>query len=91
MTRVAAGLALLMLLTSAASAQEPGCSQSDEGKLTNHGCYLNSDHLPTHRPSTTADGVAPAGATAKCADGAYSFSRHHSGTCSSHGGVAQFR
>ena len=30
----------------------------------------------------------PAGATARCSDGTYSFSQHHSGTCSYHGGVA---
>jgi hypothetical protein len=30
----------------------------------------------------------PAGATARCGDGTYSFSQHHSGTCSYHGGVA---
>jgi hypothetical protein len=30
----------------------------------------------------------PPGATARCRDGSYSFSRHHSGTCSHHGGVA---
>ena len=30
----------------------------------------------------------PPGATAKCRDGSYSFSQHHSGTCSHHGGVA---
>ena len=88
MTRVAVGLALLMLLDSAAYAQQAGCLQSDEGKLTNHGCYLNRDRQSTHRPSMSADGVAPMGATAQCADGAYSFSRHRSGTCSSHGGAA---
>jgi hypothetical protein len=38
-------------------------------------------------PSATA-GSAPAGATARCRDGTYSFSQHHSGTCSHHGGVA---
>lgn len=32
----------------------------------------------------------PNGATAKCRDGTYSFSAHRSGTCSRHGGVAQF-
>ncbi len=32
----------------------------------------------------------PNGATAKCKDGSYSFSAHRSGTCSRHGGVAQF-
>src|SRR5690348_3223019 len=30
----------------------------------------------------------PPGATARCRDGTYSFSRHRSGTCSHHGGVA---
>lgn len=47
--------------------------------------YTNSDgnkvQSPTHYDS------APAGATAKCRDGTYSFSQHRSGTCSHHGGV----
>jgi len=34
--------------------------------------------------------AAPPGATARCNDGTYSFSQHHSGTCSHHGGVAQW-
>ncbi len=33
---------------------------------------------------------APTGATARCRDGTYSFSKHHSGTCSRHGGVAMW-
>jgi hypothetical protein len=33
---------------------------------------------------------APPGATALCKDGTYSFSQTHSGTCSHHGGVAQW-
>jgi hypothetical protein len=33
---------------------------------------------------------APPGATAQCRDGSYSYSQHHSGTCSHHGGVAQW-
>lgn len=32
----------------------------------------------------------PPGATAQCRDGTYSFSQHHSGTCSHHGGVARW-
>jgi hypothetical protein len=49
--------------------------------------------------SSTATKSAPAaaegntdstGATAKCKDGTYSKSTHHSGTCSHHGGVAQW-
>lgn len=33
---------------------------------------------------------APKGATARCKDGTYSFSRHRSGTCSGHRGVSQW-
>ena len=32
-------------------------------------------------------GGPPPGATAMCRDGDYSYSTHHSGTCSGHGGV----
>lgn len=32
----------------------------------------------------------PVGATARCADGTYSFSQHRRGTCSHHGGVAKW-
>ena len=32
----------------------------------------------------------PPGATAICRDGDYSFSTHHTGTCSGHGGVSQW-
>ena len=39
---------------------------------------------PTYYPST------PAGASALCRDGTYSFSRNRRGTCSHHGGVARW-
>ena len=39
---------------------------------------------PTYYPS------APAGATARCVDGTYSFSQNRRGTCSHHGGVAKW-
>src|SRR6266702_346370 len=35
-------------------------------------------------------GAPPPGATAVCRDGSYSFSQTHSGTCSHHGGVAEW-
>ncbi|HEX3948619.1 MAG TPA: DUF3761 domain-containing protein [Steroidobacteraceae bacterium] len=41
-------------------------------------------------PSTPAGNTDPTGATAKCKDGTYSKSAHRSGTCSSHGGVAEW-
>lgn len=51
-----------------------------------NGTYVNSAGntvcSPYNAPST------PAGATAQCRDGTYSFSQSRSGTCSHHGGVA---
>jgi hypothetical protein len=41
-------------------------------------------------PTAAASNSDPTGATAKCKDGTYSKSQHHSGTCSSHGGVAEW-
>jgi hypothetical protein len=50
--------------------------------------YINSSGNCVPNPVEAP--VAPAGATAKCKDGEYSFSQHRSGTCSGHGGVAQW-
>ncbi|WP_074652553.1 DUF3761 domain-containing protein [Terriglobus roseus] len=48
--------------------------------------YSNVDGNRVRTPMAAPS--APAGSTAKCGDGAYSFSQHRSGTCSHHGGVA---
>jgi len=58
--------------------------------LSNNNTYTNSDGTEVHSPAYTSDNQAPAGATAQCADGTYSFSQHRSGTCSHHGGVARW-
>ena len=50
--------------------------------------YRNVDGVCVNRP-VAAPGP-PQGATAKCKDGAYSFSQHRQGTCSGHGGVAEW-
>ena len=50
--------------------------------------YVNSSGNCVPRPVQAAG--APSGASAKCKDGEYSFSQHRSGTCSGHGGVAQW-
>lgn len=53
-----------------------------------NGTYTNVDGNQVQRP--TYSDTVPAGATARCKDGSYSFSQHRSGTCSGHGGVAQW-
>jgi hypothetical protein len=50
--------------------------------------YRNVSGHRVHRPMHSNH--APAGATAHCRDGAYFFTEHHSGTCSHHGGVADW-
>jgi Protein of unknown function (DUF3761) len=54
-------------------------------------CYISKptgDCVPD--PEQAPGGVAPPGWHAQCRDGSYSFSEHHSGTCSGHGGVQQW-
>jgi hypothetical protein len=50
--------------------------------------YTNANGHRVHRP--VHSNQRPAGATAQCRDGAYSFSENHRGTCSHHGGVANW-
>ena len=57
--------------------------------LSNNRHYTNSEGQSVHSPAYS-NGGAPAGATARCQDGTYSFSQHRQGTCSHHGGVAQW-
>jgi hypothetical protein len=52
--------------------------------------YINSSGNTVQSPTKTQDNSVPAGATARCRDGSYSFSQHRSGTCSHHGGVANW-
>jgi Protein of unknown function (DUF3761) len=49
--------------------------------------YINVHGVWIPSPVWTVSGEAPPGATAQCADGAFSFSQSASGTCSHHGGV----
>lgn len=50
----------------------------------------NCAHDPAWTPGTPWGAWPPPGAVARCADGAYGFSRVHNGTCAGHGGVAQW-
>ncbi|WP_246798029.1 DUF3761 domain-containing protein [Burkholderia perseverans] len=85
---LAAAFAACLLAASSAGAYQP--APPDEAQLQEHGHYRNRDGDEVHSPAHTKDGRVPEGATAKCRDGSYSFSRHRSGTCSHHGGVAEW-
>ncbi|PXX56454.1 uncharacterized protein DUF3761 [Nocardia tenerifensis] len=52
------------------------------------GQYENIDQRCVPRPREAV--TPPVGATARCVDGAYSYSRHRSGSCSGHKGVAEW-
>ncbi|MCZ6451557.1 MAG: DUF3761 domain-containing protein [Deltaproteobacteria bacterium] len=62
-------------------AAQPATATGGRGYRNSKGDWVPS---PTHAPSP------PAGATARCRDGTYSFSRSRRGTCSHHGGVARW-
>jgi hypothetical protein len=64
-------------------------AQPQQDTLSNNNTYVNSDGNTVHSPAYSNSGV-PAGATAQCRDGSYSFSQHRSGTCSHHGGVMRW-
>lgn len=78
----------LLVFASATHAYQP--SSPDESQLQEHGHYVNHDGHVVHSPAHSRNGGVPAGATARCGDGTFSFSQHHSGTCSRHHGVAEW-
>jgi len=63
---------------------------TNDSGLSNDNYYTNSQGNDVHAPAYSTSGSAPEGATAQCVDGTYSFSQSRSGTCSHHGGVAQW-
>ena len=85
----AVAAALLFSASSAFAYVAPGTTP-DEANLSNHNSYTNRDGNTVHAPARSLSGKAPEGATARCRDGTYSFSRHRSGTCSRHGGVTDW-
>src|ERR1700694_3621352 len=83
-------IALAFAVAIGANADTPPPTSPDESQLVEHGHYVNKDGVEVHSPAHSKTAAPPVGATAKCRDGTYSFSQHHSGTCSYHGGVAQW-
>ena len=63
-------------------------SPTPQPTLSNNNYYTNSAGNKVHSPAYS--NTAPAGASAKCGDGTYSFSQSRRGTCSHHGGVSSW-
>jgi hypothetical protein len=68
----------------------PKKAEPNEADLQTHNHYVNKAGQDVHSPAKSVDGKVPAGASAKCRDGSYSFSKSRRGTCSRHGGVASW-
>jgi hypothetical protein len=64
------------------NADEPKAKHGGLGSI-----FGRRDTSETPRSSTRDSSAKSGNATARCKDGSMSFSKHHSGTCSGHGGV----
>lgn len=66
----------------------PASTVSQQERLSNDNYYVNFQGNTVHSPAYSS--TVPIGATAGCRDGTYSFSQSRRGTCSHHGGVAEW-
>jgi hypothetical protein len=93
---LSAVVTLVLAISPIAYAKQPSSTpytqqaEPNESDLESHGHYKNKDGRDVHSPSKSKSGKAPPNASAQCRDGSYSFSQHRSGTCSRHGGVAEW-
>lgn len=62
--------------------------EHESASTCSNGTYVNSAGNTVCKPEESS--TVPAGATAECEDGTYSFSESRSGTCSHHGGVRRW-
>ena len=65
-------------------------SAHPNGSFVEGAGYTNSKGNRVRSPTRTADNQPPAGATAQCRNGTFSFSQSRRGTCSHHAGVAKW-
>jgi hypothetical protein len=77
--------------TSTASGRGACSGHGGVQKASKHKAATDTAAEPAAPAAAPAAGnTNPAGATAKCKDGTYSKSQHRRGTCSKHGGVADW-
>lgn len=75
-------IAMLLLCSGALPADARGFAhhrylaspRSDERSLVEHRHYRNTEGVIVHSPAHSRGNVAPEGASARCADGSWSFS-----------------
>ena len=72
----------------ASTEAQSGSQTGAPARLSNDNYYTNSEGNRVHSPAFSD--TVPAGATAQCRDGSYSFSQNRRGTCSHHGGVRRW-
>ena len=80
----------VVLSTYIAKPTQQDTQSNDPTQLIEQGSYVNRNGVVVHSPAHTVSGAVPPGASAQCQDGSYSFSLHHRGTCSHHGGVMRW-
>jgi hypothetical protein len=76
--------------TSSDESPTPKVTAPSNDNLSNDNSYINTYGNEVHSPAYSTDNSVPAGASARCADGTYSFSQSRRGTCSHHGGVSEW-
>ncbi len=64
--------------------------QPSASALSNDNYYTNVDGKQVHSPAYSPSSCSSIGASAECRDGTCSFSQNRRGTCSHHGGVAEW-
>lgn len=72
----------------ASVARAPGSAAAEANGQCPINYYRNVSGRCVNRPVQSS--TVPKGASARCRDGGYSFSQNRRGTCSYHGGVAQW-
>ncbi|WP_244942884.1 DUF3761 domain-containing protein [Streptomyces inhibens] len=74
--------------TVAGAGDDDSSESSSSGSSSSTGGSDSSGDGSSSSSSSAGSQQAPAGATAQCNDGSYSYSAHRRGACSHHGGVA---
>lgn len=91
MKHLISALLVSLLLSFSASARDVPTLDinNDPATIEQSAAPINKHPKKEQKQSEPAD-ETPSGATAQCRDGSFSYSQNHRGSCSHHGGVAQW-